>query len=166
VPPFAPVIVPIPVAAEADAPVRGVAMDGTAQRGRLPFQQGGGPVQALTAFCPEQGGVLAQEPIEPGQGAEKGEAEVPVAPALLACIAWPGRVLTGAALFCQQVLAAGGDDLLLVEVNQPTLSEELRLRCAPPAWPPCPYATSGRRARSTGDTGDRTTGASWSPRPT
>ena len=46
--------------------------------------------------------------------AEKAEAELTVAPAVLACLDWHGRVLTGDALLCQralcqQVLAAGGD---------------------------------------------------------
>jgi DDE_Tnp_1-associated len=134
---FAPAVVPVPAADEADAPVQGVAMDGTAQRGRLPFQQGGCPVHALSAFCHEHGIVLAQEPIEPGQGAEKGEAELTGAPALLARVAWPGRVLTGDALFCQrqlcqQVLAAGGEYLLLVKENQPTLYDAIRLLFDPP----------------------------------
>jgi predicted transposase YbfD/YdcC len=112
-----------------------VAIDGKAQRGRLPFQDGGCPVHALTAFCHGHSVVLAHEPI--AQGADKGEAEVTVAPALLARVAWPGRVLTGDALFCQrhrcqQVLAAGGEYLLLVKENQPTLYEDLRLLFDPP----------------------------------
>jgi predicted transposase YbfD/YdcC len=115
---------------------QGVAVDGKAQRGRLPFQDGGCPVHALTAFCHVRGVVLAHEPIE--QGAEKSEAELSVAPALLARIAWPGRVLTGDALFCQrslcqQVLDAGGDYLLLVKENQPTLYNAIRLLFDPPA---------------------------------
>jgi predicted transposase YbfD/YdcC len=126
------VAVPLPTAAGGG----GVAIDGKAQRGRLPFQVGGCPVHALTAFCHEQGLVLAHEPIT--QGAEKSEAELTVAPALLARIIWPGRVLTGDALFCQrhlcqQVLAAGGDYLLLVKENQPTLYKDLALLFDPPA---------------------------------
>jgi predicted transposase YbfD/YdcC len=128
---FAPTVVPVP---EGDT-VQGVAVDGKAQRGRLPFQDGGCPVHALTAFCHEHGVVLAHEPIV--QGADKGEAEVTVAPTLLARIAWPGRVLTGDALFCQrhlcqQVLDAGGDYLLLVKENQPTLYQDIRLLFDPP----------------------------------
>jgi predicted transposase YbfD/YdcC len=131
---FAPPVIPLP---EGDG-VQGVAVDGKAQRGRLPFQDGGCPVHALTAFCHAHGVVLAQEPIEPGQGAAKGEAELSVAPTLLARIAWPGRVLTGDALFCQrhlcqQVLDAGGDYLLLVKENQPTLYNDIRLLFDPPA---------------------------------
>jgi predicted transposase YbfD/YdcC len=128
---FAPVAVPLPVVAGS----QGVAVDGKAQRGRLPFQVGGSPVHALTAFCHEHGVVLAQEPIE--HGVEKSEAELTVAPALVARVAWPGRVLTGDALFCQrplctQVLAAGGDYLLLVKENQPTLFADIALLFDPP----------------------------------
>ncbi len=61
---------------------RGVAIDGKAQRGRLRFQAGGSLVHALTAFCHERGVVLAQEPID--STADKAEAELSVAPALLA----------------------------------------------------------------------------------
>jgi predicted transposase YbfD/YdcC len=122
---------------------QGVAIDGKAQRGRLQYQAGGCPVHALTAFCHDRGVVLAQEPIE--RGADKAEAELTVAPALLARVDWRGRVLTGDALFCQrhlcrQVLAAGGDYLLLVKANQPALHTDLvrlfdRL---PGASPPLP----------------------------
>ena len=133
----APVAVPLPVVAGS----RGVAIDGKAQRGRLPFQVGGSPVHALTAFCHEHGVVLAAEPIEHGE--EKSEAELTVAPALVAGdprtgVAWPGRVLTGDALFCQrklcaQVLAAGGDYLVLVKEHRPTLHADLALLFDPPA---------------------------------
>jgi len=93
-------------------------------------------VHALTASCPEPGIVLAHEPID--QGVEKSEAALTVAPVLLARIAGPGRVLTEDALFCQrtlcqQVLAAGGDDLLLVKENQPTLYDGIRPLFDPPA---------------------------------
>jgi len=48
---FAPVAVPLPVVAGS----QGVAVDGKAQRGRLPFPGGRCPVHALTAFCHEHG---------------------------------------------------------------------------------------------------------------
>lgn len=144
---FAPVAVPLPVAAGG----RGVAVDGKAQRGRLPFQQGGCPVHMLTAFCHEHQVVLAQEPVE--QGTEKGEAELTVAPALLARVAWPGRVLTGDALFCQrhlcqQVLDAGGDYVLLVKENQPTLYDDIRLLFDPPATLAPPPLLDRREAQT------------------
>jgi predicted transposase YbfD/YdcC len=86
----------------------------------------------------EQGIVLAQEPIDSNEPADKAEAELTVAPALLARLDWHGRVMTGDALFCQrnlcqQVVQAGGDYLLLVKDNQPTLREDIRLLFEPPA---------------------------------
>jgi predicted transposase YbfD/YdcC len=148
---FAPIAVPLPVVAGS----QGVAIDGKAQRGRLPFQVGGSPVHALTAFCHEHGVVLAQEPIERGE--EKSEAELTVVPALVARVAWPGRVLTGDALFCQrdlcaQVLAAGGDYLLLVKDNQPTLYADIALLFDPPATLG-PADLADRREASTHDRG-------------
>jgi predicted transposase YbfD/YdcC len=128
-----------PATTPADAPMpQGVASDGKAQRGRLRFATRGCPVHALTAFCHESGIVLAHEPIEPATApGEKHEAELTVAPAILARIAWHGRVLTGDALFCQrnlcqQVLAAQGDYLLLVKDTQETLYEDIRLLFDPP----------------------------------
>lgn len=94
---FAPAAIPVP--GQGEETLQGVAIDGKAQRGRLLFQVGGCPVHALSAFCHEHGVVLAHEPIEPGHGAQKSAAELTGAPALLARIAWPGRVLTGDALF-------------------------------------------------------------------
>jgi len=122
--------------ARAAAAPQGVAIDGKAQRGRLRFADGGGPVHALSAFCHDLGLVLAHEPIT--AGGDKDEAELTVAPALLARVAWPGRVMTGDALFCQrtlcqQVLAAGGDYLLVVKANQGTLHADLQLLFDPPA---------------------------------
>lgn len=128
---------------------QGVAIDGKAQRGRLAFDHNGCPVHALSAFCHEHGIVLAQVPIE--AGADKAEAELTVAPRLLGCIDWQGRVFTGDALFCQrnlcrQVLAAGGDYLLLVKENQPTLHEDIHLLFDPPL--PAPPLSDRREART------------------
>lgn len=126
---------------------QGIAIDGKAQRGRLRFADGGCAVHAPSAFCHDHGVVLAHEPI--AAGADKAEAELTVAPALLARIDWPGRVLTGDALFCQralcrQVLAAGGDYLLLVKENQGTLYGDLQLLCDPPAGFPAAPLTDRR----------------------
>jgi predicted transposase YbfD/YdcC len=117
---------------------QGVAIDGKAQRGRLAFDASGCPVHALSAFLHEQGIVLAQEPIDSDGPSDKAEAELTVAPALLERLDWHGRVMTGDALFCQrnlcrQVTEAGGDYLLLVKDNQPTLREDIRLLFEPPA---------------------------------
>jgi len=126
---FAPCAVP--------AAAQGVAIDGKAQRGRLRFPGGGCPVHALSAVCHDRGVVLAHEPIAAAAGTDKGEAELTVAPALLARIDWHGRVLTGDALFCQraicrQILAAGGDFVLAVKENQGRLYHDIRLLFDPP----------------------------------
>jgi predicted transposase YbfD/YdcC len=132
-------------------PAPGVAIDGKAQRGRLRFATTGCPVHALRAFCHDSGIVLAHEPIE--AGLDKAEAELTVAPSLLARIAGPGRVLTGDALFChrglcQQVLTAGGAYLLLVKANQETLSGDIALLFDPPAAVPAAPLTDRRVVRT------------------
>jgi predicted transposase YbfD/YdcC len=145
---LAPAAAPSPAARGA----QGVAVDGKAQRGRLPYEAGGCPVHALTAFAHDRGVVLAQEPI--GRGADKGAAELTAAPALLARVDWRGRVLTGDALFCQralcrQVLDAGGDYLLTVKANQPALHRAIsRLFDATPGAPPPPPLLDRREART------------------
>jgi predicted transposase YbfD/YdcC len=139
--------------ATATPAAQGVAIDGKAQRGRLRFADGGGPVHALSAFCHDCGVVLAHEPI--AASADKAEAELTVAPALLARLDWRGRVVTGDALFCQtalcqQVLAAGGDDLFVVKANQGMLERDIQLLCDPPT-PAAPLVD--RRAAHTLETG-------------
>ena len=143
-------------AAPEESIAQGVAIDGKAQRGRLRFAGAHEPVvHALSAFCHEQGIVLAHEPIT--AGADKAEAELTVAPALLDRVDWRGRVLTGDALFCQtalceQILAAGGDYLLLVKENQGALYRDIALLFDPP--PTVPAAPlSDRRAAHTLENG-------------
>jgi predicted transposase YbfD/YdcC len=106
---------------------QGVALDGKAQRGRL--RHGATPthpIHAVTAFCHDLGGVLAQLVVD----ARQHEAELTVAPDAIRQIAWQGRVLTGDALYCQQALCAqvveaGGDYLLIVKENQPSLLADI-----------------------------------------
>jgi predicted transposase YbfD/YdcC len=107
----------------------GVAIDGKAQRGRLAFATTAGcPVHALSAYAHEAAVVLAQ--VEIIGDTQKAEAELTVAPRLIARLDWRGRVLTGDALFCQrdlcqQVSEAGGDYLLIVKENQPQLHRDI-----------------------------------------
>ncbi len=107
----------------------GVAIDGKAQRGRLAFAMTAAcPVHALTACSHSEGAVLAQEEIVGHAG--KAEAELTVAPRLIARLDWQGRVLTGDALFCQRPLCAqvgdaGGDYLVMVKENQPRLHRDI-----------------------------------------
>lgn len=124
-------LVPIP----AERGDQGVALDGKAQRGRLAADPTAGVVHALSAFCQDYGIVLSQAAIE--HAADKAEAELTVAPEVIASLDWRRRVLTGDALFCQraicrQVLDAGGDYLLLVKANQPALFDDIRLLFEPP----------------------------------
>jgi predicted transposase YbfD/YdcC len=158
--PGAPAVAPAPPQ-EGSAP-QGIAIDGKAQRGRLRFPGGGCPVHALSAFCHDLGIVLAHEPIAAATEADRGEAELTVAPALLDRIAWPGRVLTGDALFCQrplcqQVRDAGGDYLVLVKANQGRLYRDIELLFDPPG-DVHPLPLLDRRSARTLDSGHGRTG--------
>jgi predicted transposase YbfD/YdcC len=143
---------------------QGASVDGKSQRGRLVFDSSGCPVHALSAYLHDCGVVLAQEPIDPhpqsgesvegdgGQSISKAEAELSVAPDLIKRVDWRGRVFTGDALFCQrsickQVVHLGGDYLLIVKENQPTLYEDIRLLFDPPAGIAVPL-TDQRVART------------------
>ena len=106
---------------------QGIALHGQAQRGRL--RHGATPthpIHAVSAFCHDLGGVLAQLVVD----AQQHQAELIVAPKAIGKIDWQGRVLTGDALYCQQSLCtrvaeAGGDYLLMVKENQPTLLADI-----------------------------------------
>ncbi len=112
---------------------QGVALDGKAQRGRLRHGASAThPVHAVTAFCHDLGGVLAQLVVD----AQQHEAELTLAPEAIGQSDWQGRVLTGDALYCQQALCtqvveAGGDYLLIVKENQPTLLADIQQVFAP-----------------------------------
>ena len=121
-----------------DRGAEGIALDGKAQRGRLQFEGDRCPVHLLSAFCQEAGVILAAAPVAAGK--DKAEAELTVAPSVISQLDWQGRVLTGDALFCQrslceQVLAAGGDYLLTVKRNQPSLHRALLQVFDPEARP-------------------------------
>lgn len=67
-----------------------------------------------------------------GVSGVKHEAELTVAPRLLAQVPLGGTIITGDALYCQralcaQIVAAGGDYLFFVKGNQPTLEDAIRL---------------------------------------
>lgn len=114
---------------------QGVALDGKAQRGRLPFAAHPSfPMHAVSALTHDLGVVLAQLVVE----TQAREGELTVAPIAIAQLDWQGRVLTGDALYCQrrlstQVVEAGGDYLLAVDANQPTLLTDLQQLFAPPS---------------------------------
>lgn len=142
---------PSPTVAPPPRGSQGIAIDGKAHRGRLAFAAGvaGCPVHMLSAVSHDDGLVLAQAPIT--ATGDKAQGELTVAPALIARLDWRGRVLTGDALFCQrkiceQVLKAGGDYLIIVKENQPTLYDDLRMLFDPPY--PTLLLTDRREAHS------------------
>jgi predicted transposase YbfD/YdcC len=118
---------------------QGIAIDGKAQRGRLPHETTRThPVHAVSALCHDLGLVLTQIAVNTPQH----EAELTVIPALICQLDWQGRVLTGDALYCQrticrQVVEAGGDYVVVVDNNQPTLQDDIEQLFAPPPapWP-------------------------------
>jgi hypothetical protein len=127
---------------------QGGAIDGKAPRGRLARAPAAGVVHEPGAYCHDAGLVLAAVLIT--STAEKAEAELTVVPALLDQLDWAGRVLTGDALFCQrhlcvQILAAGGDYLVLVQENPSTLRRDIALPFDPP-YPALPLADRRRSA--------------------
>jgi predicted transposase YbfD/YdcC len=131
---------------------QGVAVDGKAQRGRLRFEaQRVHPVHAVSAFCHELGVVLMQLSVDHAYQ----QTELTVMPHLVKQLDWQGRVLTGDALYCQRhlcadVVDAGGDYLVLVESNQPTLQADIAQLFAPPPVPRpghAPWTIEETRAR-------------------
>lgn len=79
------------------------------------------------------------------------EGELTAAPALLAGLPLAGRVVTGDALYCQrslcrQIREAGGDYVVIVKDNYPTLHADIRtLFASPPPGEPLPVATQHSR---------------------
>lgn len=114
-----------------------IAIDGKCQRTRAKFEHKteaedtatntkATPCHLLSLFSHQLGLVLAQLAIQ------NKEAELSVAPELLAQIEWLGRVLTGDAIFCQRklcawVVEAGGDYFFAVKANQPRLQDDIKL---------------------------------------
>jgi predicted transposase YbfD/YdcC len=75
----------------------------------------------------------------PKRGVESKEAELTVAPGLLAQLELEGHLVTGDALYAQrglsgQVVNQGGEYFWVVKENQPTLHEALALLFTEPPW--------------------------------
>ena len=114
----------VAVAAKAPAPPvaepqwQGIAIDGKTLRGSLAV---GAETAHVVSVVAHGSGVSLRE-----VGVAQKEGELTVAPALLAAVLAPGRVVTGDALFtqrnlCRQIRAAGSHYVLVVKENQPTL---------------------------------------------
>ncbi len=118
---------------------QGVALDGKAQRGRLPFADHPSfPMHMVSALAHDVGVVLTQLVVD----TQAREGELTLAPRAIEQVDWQGRVLTGDALYCQRhlctlVVEAGGDYLFVVDANQPTLLADIQQLFAPPP-PPAP----------------------------
>jgi predicted transposase YbfD/YdcC len=96
-----------------------ITLDGKVLRGTIPPGETQG-VHLLAAYVPEQGVVLMQ--VEVGAKAN----EITAAPQLLEAIDLRDCVVTGDAMFtqqalCDQIVVAGGDYVLPVKDNHPTL---------------------------------------------
>lgn len=117
------------VAGQRERAAQAVAVDGKARRGQLQFEpDNAATIHEVEAFCHDVGVVLLQLVLDN----QHGEAELSAAPKLIAGLNWQGRVVTGDALYCQvslceQVVAAGGDYLVVVKGNQPQLLADLEL---------------------------------------
>ncbi len=91
-------------------------------------------VHLVAAYAQGAGLVLAQK-----GGVASKEAELTVAPELLAQLDLKGRVVTGDALYAQrnlstQVVEQGGDYFWVVKDNQPSLREAIALLFSQPPW--------------------------------
>lgn len=81
---------------------QGVAIDGTSHRGCLPHAPvRAHPVPAASLVAHDTSEILAQVPVD----VHAQQSDLGVATDLLTRIAWPGRVLTGHALYCQHTSA-------------------------------------------------------------
>lgn len=109
---------------------RHITLDGKTARGSRD-----GPAPAahlLTAYAPEVQAALAQLRIDGKTNEHKAALE------LLGVLPVAGKVVTGDAMFthrdfCETVLAEGGDYLLPVKDNQPTLHADIEAAFTPPA---------------------------------
>jgi len=122
-----------PMAAE-PSPVQAYALDGKSLRGSFDGLQKA--VHLLSLVAHESGLTLAQAAV-PNGGAEKTN-EHKAALRLLEGLVLQGRLITGDAIFCQrdfcqQVIDAGGDYLVFVKDNQPTLLHDIQTAFTPPA---------------------------------
>jgi predicted transposase YbfD/YdcC len=118
--------------ADGVCPLEGIALDGKTLRGSR--KRGAVDTHLLSAVSQRLGVVLGQVAV-----ADKTN-EIPTAPELLAQVVLTGRVVTVDALLTQTalaetILAQGGDYLMVVKDNQPTLAADLATLFADPDAP-------------------------------
>jgi predicted transposase YbfD/YdcC len=123
---------PAPAATDGARPLEGIALDGKTLRGSR--KRGAVDTHLLSAVSQRLGVVLGQVAV-----ADKTN-EIPTAPEVLAQLVLTGRVVTVDALLTQTaladtILAQGGDYLMVVKDNQPTLATDLATLFADPEAP-------------------------------
>lgn len=124
-----------------------VAVDGKTARGS--FDGLKKAVHLLSAVAHESGLTLAQAPVP--SGVEDKTNEHKAALRLLEDLVLKGRLFTGDAMFChrdfcQQIIDGGGDYLVFVKDNQPTLLNDIKMAFSPApegAFSPSAAATLG-----------------------
>ena len=113
-----------------------IVIDGKSLRGTIPAGETKG-VHLLAAYLPEEGIVLAQEPVACKEN------ELSAAPRILAQLNLRQKVVCGDAMFTQrnlsvQICGAGGDYIWFVKENQPRLSADVQRFFEPrpsrPGW--------------------------------
>ena len=125
-----------------------LALDGKTARGS---RDGGTPaVHLVSAYAPDVKAVVAQLRVDAKTNEHKAALE------LLGVLPVEGKVVTGDAMFthrdvCAAVLAGGGDSVLPVKENQPTLGQDIAAAFAEPAAGLSP--PPGRAARGRGRAG-------------
>lgn len=112
-----------------------IAVDGKSLRGAVERARGGTPLNLISAWAADQRLVLAQTAVPAG-----GE-EILAVPQLLAMLDLAGRVVSADAMHCQaetarQIIARGGDYVLALKDNQPSLHADVRLLLDDPQAPP------------------------------
>lgn len=135
-------------AGEAEGPLQGIAIDGKTLRGSR--KQGAPLSHLLSAVSHGIGLTLYQVAVD-----EKTN-EIPLAEELLCGLLLEGRVVTMDALLTQrrlaeQIVAAGGEYIMMAKGNQPTLEADIELAFADFS----PYAHERGHARQRGARPDR-----------
>ncbi len=121
-----------------------IAIDGKTARGSRDGQTPA--VHLVSAYAPHVKAVLAQLRVDAKTNEHKAALE------LLGVLKIKGRIVTGDAMFthrdfCAEVIARGGDDILPVKDNQPTLGRDITAAFAEPlagSSPPADRASGGR----------------------
>jgi predicted transposase YbfD/YdcC len=110
------------VAEAAADPAPGLALDGKTLRRSHDRSKGRGPLHLVSAWATERGVVLGQAAVADHAN------ELEALPTLLDAVALAGAVVTIDAIGCQtdlagQIVARGGDYVLALKANQPTVHE-------------------------------------------